>query len=170
MVLLEAGTLQYQDECYRDEWSRIHWETLQFNINRFKQIYSQDLCNLLEIMLSREEAARPDWIELDGRVQKANSRSSQRSSLANHEKQKLYQQIIYSHPSKTLDNSQQRVSASPTLHLNQPLGAHPSNISQTRPLRSLLPAPFYSSYTKPDENLILVQEEYSDASDIANNR
>lgn len=64
MVLLEAGLTQYQDECYRDEWTRIHWETLQYNINRFRQIYTQELTALLELMLSREETVRPDWLEL----------------------------------------------------------------------------------------------------------
>ena len=41
MILLEAGLLEYQDDCYRDEWSRIQWETLQYNINRFGQSYSE---------------------------------------------------------------------------------------------------------------------------------
>lgn len=62
MVLLEAGLSHYQDECYRDEWTRIHWETLQFNLNRFHQLYSGELGALLDLMLSREEAVRPDWI------------------------------------------------------------------------------------------------------------
>ncbi len=47
MVVLEAGLLAYQDECYRDQYSRIHWETLQYNINLFQQAYSAELTNLL---------------------------------------------------------------------------------------------------------------------------
>lgn len=62
MVLLEAGLAQYQDECYRDECTRIHWETLQYNLNRFRQSYSPELAALLEVMLSREESVRPDWL------------------------------------------------------------------------------------------------------------
>jgi serine/threonine protein kinase len=54
MILLEAGLAQYQDECYRDEYSRIHWETLSFNLNRFAQLYSSELTTLLQLMLTRE--------------------------------------------------------------------------------------------------------------------
>ena len=35
MIMLEAGLLEYQDSCYRDQFTRIHWETLQYNISRF---------------------------------------------------------------------------------------------------------------------------------------
>lgn len=47
MIILEAGLLSYQDECYRDQYSRIHWETLQYNINLFQQTYSSELTNLV---------------------------------------------------------------------------------------------------------------------------
>lgn len=47
MILLEAGLLSYQDGCYRDQFSRIHWDTLHYNINRFQQSYSPELANLL---------------------------------------------------------------------------------------------------------------------------
>lgn len=40
MIMLEAGLLQYQDECYRDECSRVHWDTLQYNLDRFGEGYS----------------------------------------------------------------------------------------------------------------------------------
>ncbi len=40
MIILEAGLLKYQDECYRDECSRVHWETVQYNIHLFSQSYS----------------------------------------------------------------------------------------------------------------------------------
>lgn len=61
MIILEAGLLCYQDECYRDQYSRIHWETLQYNINLFQQNYSPELTNLVEFMLSKDERSRPDW-------------------------------------------------------------------------------------------------------------
>jgi hypothetical protein len=65
MIMLEAGLLQYQDDCYRDECSRIHWETLQYNINLFQKIYSKELTDLVEFMLSRDERSRPNWLELE---------------------------------------------------------------------------------------------------------
>jgi hypothetical protein len=40
VVILEAGLLQFQDECYRDDCSRLHWETVQYNLHRFQQAYS----------------------------------------------------------------------------------------------------------------------------------
>ena len=40
MIVLEAGLSQYQDECYRDQSARVHWETLQYNIHRFRQCHS----------------------------------------------------------------------------------------------------------------------------------
>lgn len=70
MILLEAGLLEYQDDCYRDDWTRIQWETLQYNINRFGQMYSEELRNMLEFMLSRDERVRPDWIDLEEHVMK----------------------------------------------------------------------------------------------------
>ena len=62
MIMLEAGLLNYKDECYRDDWSRIHWESIHYNINCFGQIYSEELKNMVELMLSREYRSRPDWI------------------------------------------------------------------------------------------------------------
>lgn len=64
MIILEAGLLSYQDECYRDQWSRVHWETLQYNLSLFQQHYTAELTNLVEFMLSRDERSRPDWFEL----------------------------------------------------------------------------------------------------------
>ena len=60
--------LQYQDECYRDEGARLHWETVQYHLHRFREGYSEDLAGLVELMLSREEKARPDWLQLEERV------------------------------------------------------------------------------------------------------
>lgn len=68
MIVLEAGLLAYQDECYRDQYARIHWETLQYNINLFQQTYSSELTNLVEFMLGKDERSRPDWFELEQHV------------------------------------------------------------------------------------------------------
>mgnify|MGYP000913189202 FL=1 len=53
MILLEAGLNKYQDECYRDDSARVHWETVQYNVHLFRQNYSEELAALLEFMLSR---------------------------------------------------------------------------------------------------------------------
>ena len=70
MIMLEAGLLEYQDDCYRDDWSRIQWETLQYNINRFGQAYSEEIKNMVEFMLSRDERVTPDWVDLGEPVMK----------------------------------------------------------------------------------------------------
>lgn len=71
MIMIEAGLLEYQDEeCYRDDKSRIHWETVQYNIDRLGQAYSDEIKNMVEFMLSRDERARPDWIDLEEHVMK----------------------------------------------------------------------------------------------------
>ena len=55
MIMLEAGLLEYQDEeCYRDEKSRILWETVQYNIDRLGQAYSDQIKNMVGFMLSRD--------------------------------------------------------------------------------------------------------------------
>jgi hypothetical protein len=68
MVLLECGLLFYQDDCYRDENSRIHWETLEYKKNIFKRSYSEELANMLEYMLGPDVSSRPEWVELESYV------------------------------------------------------------------------------------------------------
>lgn len=70
MIILEAGLGNYQDECYRDECSRVHWETVQYHLHKFRQFYSEELAELIELMLSREEKNRPDWLQLEERAMK----------------------------------------------------------------------------------------------------
>lgn len=41
-------------------------------MSRFGQVYSEELKNMLEFMLSKEEKMRPDWIELEEHVMKNN--------------------------------------------------------------------------------------------------
>lgn len=35
MIVLEAGLLERQNECYLDECSAVNWHILQRNLNRF---------------------------------------------------------------------------------------------------------------------------------------
>jgi hypothetical protein len=62
MIMLEAGLLAPQDECYRDECSKIHNETVNYNLEKFGQAYSSELRSMLELMLEYNEAERPVWI------------------------------------------------------------------------------------------------------------
>jgi hypothetical protein len=55
MIMLEAGLLQYQDECYRDEYARIHWDTIQYNLDRFGENYSNELKSTLQSMLQQAQ-------------------------------------------------------------------------------------------------------------------
>lgn len=68
MIMLEAGLLQYQDECYRDECARLHWDTLQYNLDRFGESYSHELKSTLESMLQQAQEDRPEWIDLEAHV------------------------------------------------------------------------------------------------------
>lgn len=62
MIVLEMGLKKYQDECYRDDYTRIHQETLKFNLMQMRGKYSEELVSILEYMLEIEEEHRPDWI------------------------------------------------------------------------------------------------------------
>jgi hypothetical protein len=87
MIMLEAGLLEFQDdECYRDEKARIHWEAVQYNINRLGQAYSDEIRNMVEFMLSQDEKVRPDWIDLEEHVMKSGEEG--RKSMISDENQR----------------------------------------------------------------------------------
>lgn len=68
MIMLEAGLLEAQDDCYRDECSRVHWDTVKFNLERFGEIYSSELKKTVESMLEEAWQDRPEWIDLETHV------------------------------------------------------------------------------------------------------
>mgnify|MGYP000968937947 FL=1 len=43
----------------------MHWETLQYNLERFGQIYSNELKAMLEMMLNQNDDERLVWVELE---------------------------------------------------------------------------------------------------------
>lgn len=43
---------------------------MQYNIDRLGQAYSDEIRNMVEFMLSKDERARPDWIDLEEHVMK----------------------------------------------------------------------------------------------------
>ncbi len=43
-------------------------ETLEYNKNRFRKMYSEELANMLNYMLGEEANSRPEWIELENYV------------------------------------------------------------------------------------------------------
>lgn len=63
--MMEAGLLSQQDECYRGECSKVHWDTINYNLEKFGQIYSGELRSMLELMLEQSETERPVWTELE---------------------------------------------------------------------------------------------------------
>lgn len=65
----------------------MHWETVQYNIHRFKQIYSEDLTGFVELMLYKEDKSRPDWIQLEERVIKEEENKA--ASMLNLSQQKV---------------------------------------------------------------------------------
>jgi serine/threonine protein kinase len=62
MVMLEAGLLAHQDDCYRH--GKINWEVISYSLERFGDLYSLELRSMVELMLEKEEADRPGWGEL----------------------------------------------------------------------------------------------------------
>ena len=68
LTILEAGLLEYQDDIYRDDYSRINSELLGNKLCRFGEFYSDKLRRMLEVMLDPCEATRPDWLELESHV------------------------------------------------------------------------------------------------------
>lgn len=121
-------------------------------------------------MLTREEPLRPDWLDLEQRLAKEDSnRQSARSSYASQQpfvdKQRIYQQIIYSEPPKTQSYAPTTAYFAPptTAYRPPPLQSTPalkastansfvlpSLIEGMRPLRSLFPSPTYVTTTTPD--------------------
>lgn len=170
MVMLEAGLLEYQDECYRDEGSRIHWETLQYNVNRLGQVYSQEFKSMVELMLSRDERIRPDWVELEEHVIKGED------GRRNH--QSPTKTVSVEPPSSGRVHTEQspprsrregyhpyqsggmsfRPQSPPQQNEQFPI-IKPSIIDNIRPLRNVFPSWQYQRKTKVDDNLITMEEE-----------
>ena len=39
MIMLEAGLLRRQDDCYEDDCSRVNWRQIEHNLNVFAEMY-----------------------------------------------------------------------------------------------------------------------------------
>lgn len=76
MVMLEAGLLQRQDECYTDECAAINWDKIDHNLNRFQESYGVEFRNVVEMMLRRKAEERIDWFGLDDRLSRGDIRTS----------------------------------------------------------------------------------------------
>ena len=61
MILLEAGLLRQQDECYEDDCARINWRQIEHNIGLFTELYGQEFKRVLEKMLRLHTIDRIDW-------------------------------------------------------------------------------------------------------------
>ena len=63
MIILEAALLKYQDDCYREENTKVNWETVRFNLEQIGQIYNVEMKEMIKKLVS-EVKERPDWLEL----------------------------------------------------------------------------------------------------------
>lgn len=64
MIILDAGLLEFQDECYDLNNFSIKWSVLNSQVDRFSSLYSPDLTKILKIMLTRDPSYRDSWIDL----------------------------------------------------------------------------------------------------------
>ena len=144
MIILEAGLLEHQDDCYRDEYTRIHWETIYFTTNKFRKTYSEELKNMVEFMLSKEAKMRPSWTELEKYVISSDPKNDTFPSL-----ESIEVKVISKSPSLEVMN---KLEQPPTF-----LPVQPSTIERTRPFRNIFPNPTYNNNTKVDENLVLME-------------
>lgn len=53
MLILEAGLLQRQDDCYEDDCSKVNWRQVGDNINKFGELYGGELKGYVDMMLAR---------------------------------------------------------------------------------------------------------------------
>lgn len=63
MVVLEAGLLEYQDECYGGDG--IDPVRVSRNLGRFGSLYSEDMTRVLVAMLHQSPLERESWLELE---------------------------------------------------------------------------------------------------------
>ena len=64
ILVLEAGLLQRQDDCYDDDCSKINERQLDDNINKFGELYGSELRGFVEMMLARDLSQRIHWEQL----------------------------------------------------------------------------------------------------------
>ncbi len=72
MVILEAGLLQSQDDCYFNQKTRMNEHKLEANLAKFGERYPL-VKALLTDMLLRDPRQRPDWIELERDIMSVSS-------------------------------------------------------------------------------------------------
>jgi hypothetical protein len=51
LIVLEAATLERKNECYLEKCSRVNWEAINTNLNRFEGKYGKELRGILGRML-----------------------------------------------------------------------------------------------------------------------
>lgn len=63
MVIMEAALLKYLDDCYREENTKINWDTIRYHLDQIGQTYSLDMKQMIERLVS-DTPKRPDWLSL----------------------------------------------------------------------------------------------------------
>jgi hypothetical protein len=73
MIILEAGLLTSQDDCYFANKTNVNWQKLNGNLGRFAERYGAEMREVVEVMLGVDWRARPDWVEMEGIINRGNS-------------------------------------------------------------------------------------------------
>lgn len=139
MIALEMALLQYQYECYREDFTRVHWETIEYRIEEVGRLYSQELKVMIELMLQRDPANRQLWSEMQTYVKK--------SEPVFVESQIVQEPPGITHPSKTSSS----VDASPATKKTE----RPPSIKLQPPSVKLQPAQSSSKTQEAEMDRIL---------------
>jgi hypothetical protein len=104
----------------------VHWDTLQYNLDRFGEGYSPELKSTLESMLQQAQEDRPEWTDLEAHV-KIGEETDIDHTRVQTPMSKQREQSRPAHPSRGQSNIS---SAQPTNQIGMSAG---SNVSGNQP-------------------------------------
>lgn len=103
MVIIEAALLKYLDDCYREERTKIDWDTIRYYLDQIEQSYGVELKQFVERLVS-DTGKRPDWNELKLHM-KDDGKSSGKNSQVPQGNQSQHQ---YQHQQQVTQQQQQQ--------------------------------------------------------------
>lgn len=65
MSLLEVGNMRLMDDIYDYEQGTIDWDKINVELQALKGQYGQQIHDIVQLMLTREEFSRKNFIELE---------------------------------------------------------------------------------------------------------
>ena len=81
MIILEAGLLEYQDSCYKSDWTAIDWGRVEQNWRSFKGCYSSHLADvIMDCMLDMNPKTRCGWSEMEENIKMYDERERREQS------------------------------------------------------------------------------------------